>query len=473
MVSQMSSNLLRSLPLRATLLATAALLALAALLVVAIGWQANRALAERTLQSLDADVIDLRRIFERGGIDLLAIRVTDLAANAGTNLYALDAPDGRRLAGTAALAVTDKITSGAAFAYRPPNSAVDHLAVARRIRIPLSQAGDATLIVARDIEDQRTLARQIQLTAVTGLGLLSLLALALGLAARRALLTRIETISATSRSIMAGDMTQRIPRANTSNKSGDEIDQLAGDLNAMLARMESLMQALRDVSDNIAHDLKTPLNRLRNSAEQAMRDTASPATHRDALGKVIEEADGLIQTFNALLLIARLEPGSGDEPMDVVDVTKLVLDVADLYAPVAEDAGLIVRVLSSPPCVAPVNRQLLGQAVANLLDNAIKYSTGAHSEPIGPVDVSFEETATTIDIAVSDRGPGIAPGDRDRALKRFVRLEKSRSLPGTGLGLSLVAAVARLHRGSVRLEDNAPGLRVVLSLPKASATLSE
>ncbi len=459
------ANLLRSLPLRATFIVAAALLTAAALLVIAIGWQANRAFADRTLTSLDTEAADLRRIFERGGIDLLMARVIDLTRRPGPELYALDDPDGRRLAGSAGLTSMPDATAGAAFTYRPVGATADHLAVARRIRVPLDGVRDATLIVARDIEDQRALARQIQFTALAGLGLISLLALVLGFAARRELLARVNIITLTSQAIMAGDLSQRIPSAT----NGDEIDALAGNLNDMLARIDSLMQALRDVSDNIAHDLKTPLNRLRNTAEAAMRSAAPPSAHKEALGKVIEEADGLIQTFNALLLIARLEPGSGAEHMEIVDVTKLVLDVSDLYAPVAEDAGLIIRVLSSPTLTARVNRQLLGQAIANLLDNAIKYSTGAHKEPIGPIDVSFDQTSTSIEIAVADCGPGIAPADRERALKRFVRLEKSRSLPGTGLGLSLVAAVARLHHGHVRLEDNAPGLRVVLSLPKPTS----
>jgi signal transduction histidine kinase len=459
----MAPNLLRSLPLRATLLSVAALLAAVALLTMAIGWQANRALADRTLATLDSQAADLRRIFDHGGIAQLTARVADLASRPGPDLLALDGPDHRRLAGSVVLPPAQTLAATATFSYRPPNATTSQLAVARVIHVPLEGGGRATLVIARDIEDQRDLAGRIQITALVGLGLISLLTFGLGLLARRMLLARVETVTATSRAIMAGDLTQRIPRDHT----GDEFDALTGNLNDMLARIETLMQALRDVSDNIAHDLKTPLNRLRNTAEAAMRAAGAPADNTEALGRIIEEADGLIQTFNALLLIARLEPGSSDETMETVDVTKLVLDVADLYAPVAEDAGLIVRVMASPPVATRANRQLLGQAIANLIDNAIKYSTGSARIGVGPVDITCSETTTSIDIAVADAGPGIAPEDRERALTRFVRLEKSRSLPGTGLGLSLVVAVARLHRGSIRLEDNAPGLRVVLSLPKA------
>jgi signal transduction histidine kinase len=272
---------------------------------------------------------------------------------------------------------------------------------------------------------------------------------------------------------MAGDLSKRIPL----DGSGDELDRLSESLNAMLGRIEELMVALREVSDNIAHDLKTPLNRLRNRAESALRNPDGPASYRDGLVKTIEEADDLIKTFNSLLLIARLEAGAVAESMEPVDPASIIADVAELYEPVAEEAGLRLEVHADKGLTLTANRELVGQAVANLVDNAIKYSIDdAKPEVDGAtrrsIAISLSRAGDAIEIAVADRGPGVAPQDRERALQRFVRLEKSRSLPGSGLGLSLVAAVARLHGGGVRLEDNAPGLRAVLALPMRSPAAS-
>jgi signal transduction histidine kinase len=238
----------------------------------------------------------------------------------------------------------------------------------------------------------------------------------------------------------------------------------------MLARIEELMAALREVSDNIAHDLKTPLTRLRNRAEAALRSQGDPAAYRDGLSKTMEEADELIRTFNSLLLIARLEAGAVAESMAPVDPASVIADVAELYEPVAEQAGLQLEVAAREGLQIRANRELVSQAVANLVDNAIKYSTAAaggaaDNEGDRSVRIVMDSIGDSVEIAVADCGPGIAPQDRQRALQRFVRLEKSRSQPGSGLGLSLVSAVARLHGGSIRLEDNAPGLKAILVLP--------
>lgn len=462
----MTSPLSASLPLRATFAAVAVLVAAIAVLVILIGAQANRTLAERTLAALEAEVAEAQAIFTRDGLEALRVHLNRNASGRQLTRYALALGAGVTASGS--LGATEPslsgIADGSVFSVRDLATGTTNLFVGRRAIIPLADGRSATLLLAHDIEDQRRLARTIQLITLAGLGLIALAALALGLLARRALLARVGAITETSRAIMTGDLSRRIVR----DGSGDEIDQLSDSLNAMLARIEDLMAALRDVSDNIAHDLRTPLNRLRITAEDALRPEHGVAVKTDALGRIIDEADSLIKTFNALLMIARLEQGVGAETMEMIDLRQLVDDTVELYDPVADDARLKIaaRYDHASDHTVLANRQLLSQAIANLVDNAIKYTPAGSTAHTADVVVGLFKAARHVEISVEDSGAGIAPEDRERALKRFVRLEQSRSLPGTGLGLSLVAAIARLHHGELRLEDNAPGLRAVLVLPR-------
>lgn len=426
-------------------------------------WQTNTMMTDQVLATLRAEAALLRKEAAEGGPAALAETVKVLARPDSRGLYLLTAPDGVKVAGNLNRVPPELVGSanGGVFRYRPSatgEAASDRLAVA----IPVDVGGGQRLLLGRDIEDQRFFADRIKQTFLIGFGLLSLLGLAAGLAVSRLVLNRMETINATTRSIMAGDLSRRIP---TDGNRG-ELDDLAQNLNGMLERIEGLMSGLREVSDNIAHDLKTPLNRLRNSAEAALRDSRGEAAYREGLERTIEKADDLIKTFNALLLIARLEAGPLEDSLEEFELTGLIEDVAELYAPAAEEAGFLLTLDKTGPVTVRANRQLIGQATSNLIDNAIKYSrAGQPGSTItvrcGPVDGPRGRRA---EIAVSDRGPGVGAGDRERVLRRFVRLEESRTQPGTGLGLSLVAAVARLHHGAVRLEDNQPGLRVVLTL---------
>lgn len=450
---------LRSAPVRLSLAALALLMPAAALFAIFIGSQVNQLLADQTLEILRAELRDLRSQFDRGGLQQLANAVAERSVGQSQNFYRLDhdGGDGGALAGNLPERPQGISTAGGIFSFREAVAGVAHTAVG--IAVPVSP--EASLVVARTIDDQRAFAAYLQRLAFAGIGLLTLMSLGFGWWSSRRLSSRVADVTTTARSIMEGDFNLRIPV----DGSGDEFDELASSLNAMLARIEDLMQALREVSDNIAHDLKTPLTRLRNRAEAALREQASSA-HREGLERVIEEADSLIQTFNALLLIARLEAGAIDATRIDCDLAEVVRDVAELYQPVADDAGLELVIEAAHRVPAFVNRQLVGQAVANMIDNAIKYSRGAAGTGEGPVVVTVARMPDgSIEISVADRGPGIPTSDRERATKRFVRLEQSRSQPGTGLGLSLVAAVARLHGGKIRLEDNSPGLRIVFALP--------
>jgi signal transduction histidine kinase len=273
-------------------------------------------------------------------------------------------------------------------------------------------------------------------------------------------------MTATTQTIMAGDLSGRLPIAG----SGDELDRLADNLNAMLERIEALMSGLKEVSDNIAHDLKTPLTRLRNRSEAALRTAKSEAEYRAALESTIEESDGLIQTFNALLMIARAESGQARDPMSEFDAAQIARDVGELYEPVAEEKGINLKVETTPTAMLKGSRELVSQAMANLIDNAIKYAAPAPGSVNGTpaqITISAVESPEAIVLTVADTGPGIAAADRTRAVERFVRLETSRSAPGSGLGLSLASAVARLHGGELKLEDNGPGLKAVIALPRS------
>jgi signal transduction histidine kinase len=472
------TRLLGSTPFRLALAYMGGFALVAALVVGFIAWRANDLLTTKVVETLEAEVVGLREQYQAGGTERLAAIVAQRSAEPGSGLYLLVDASARKVAGNLDRVPTELEGAAAGGVFRYVRRTGERRTAEARtaVGVPLPVPGGLVLIVGRDIEDLSRFARTMGQLGLWGIALLAALGIGAGLAVSRSLLRRIEAITGASRAIMAGDLSKRLPL----HGSGDELDRLSESLNAMLARIEELIVALREVSDNIAHDLKTPLNRLRNRAEAALREPDGAASYREGLVKTIEEADDLIKTFNSLLLIARLEAGAVQESMAPVDPASIVADVSELYEPVAEEAGLALETHAAPGLSVLVNRELVGQAVANLVDNAIKYSqaepraAGRPAELDGAarrkVTIALNPVGDKVEIVVADQGPGVAPEDRERALKRFVRLEKSRTRPGSGLGLSLAAAVARLHGGSVRLEDNAPGLRALLTLPVRSAS---
>ncbi len=451
------------------------------LVVAALLWRTNELLTGQALQVIAAEARGLNEQYRNGGLPLLVQTVNERSKLPGNGLYLLADASGGRLAGNLEQ-VPGEIrneTNGGPFHYlrRGDGVSEQRLAVGMPIRVAgASDVSVAQLIVARDIQDIAAFAQATRGLFLTGMGALSLLALGGAALYSRRFLRRVDDVTLASQRIMAGDLTQRLPLAGTR----DEMDRLAASLNLMFERIEQLLNGLREVSDNIAHDLKTPLTRLRNRAEAALRDPAGGPAYRQGLEHTLEEADDLIKTFNALLSIARLEAGAGIDQAQTIDLQSVVEDAVELYEPVAEEAGLRIA-LDAPSAmsrpgglVITADRQLIGQTLANLIENAMKYGCGGgQTKPCRANEADIAVGVSTrpgwVDVTVADRGPGIPAADRERVLKRFVRLETSRTLPGTGLGLSLVAAVARLHKGTVRLEDNGPGLRVILSLPTALA----
>ena len=320
--------------------------------------------------------------------------------------------------------------------------------------------GNFHLLVGRDVSLRLKMERLIMDALIWGLGLTVVLGGVGGLLTSRWMLKRIDVINKTSREIMAGDLTRRIP----SRGAGDEFDRLAGNLNAMLDQITKLMDGVKQVSNNIAHDLRGPLNRIRAGLELSLAKSRTPEEYRAVLEATVSEIDNLLMTFNALLTIAQAESGARRQDFTDIDLTSLAADVAELYDPLAEEKGLTLTVSLAPGVTVPGNRHLLSQALANLLDNAVKYTpTG------GTIALSLTAPATGPELTVADTGPGVPAEHRELVLERFARLESSRNTPGSGLGLSLVAAVAGLHRAALRLADNAPGLRATLALPRGMA----
>jgi signal transduction histidine kinase len=292
-----------------------------------------------------------------------------------------------------------------------------------------------------------------------GIGLALVLGLSGGFLMSRNFLKRVDAITDTSRNIMAGDLSQRMPVGS----SGDELDRLSDSLNEMLAQIERLMAGMKEVSSNVAHDLKTPLTRLRARAEAALRSTQEDE-HRLALQQTIVESDKLLQTFNALLSIARAEAGQSREGLDIIDVSDVLRDVAELYEPLVEEESGSLNVAALPSLQVRGDRQLLAQAFSNVIDNAMKYGASQGAKAVH-VTMSAESQHGKAVITIADAGQGIRAEDRERVLDRFVRLDESRSKPGNGLGLSLVASVMKLHGGTLELGDAAPGLKATLTLP--------
>ena len=434
----------------------------AGLVLGVVAWQVIKLVDEEIAQTVEAEASGLAEQYEQGGIRRLGAVIQARSREPGSTLYLLTDAAGEPLAGNIAQ-LPVRALDQVGFIDTPYQSLDPTQPRRRAMARVFALPSGFHLLVGHDLGDRgRIGAVMVRALAVSLIFFAGLAALGALFVARR-VLRRIDAMNSSAHAIMAGDMTRRLPVSG----SGDEIDRLALGLNDMLARIGNLMAGLREVSDNIAHDLRTPLTRLRNHAEEALRVERETPEYRAALERTIEESDGLIRIFDALLMIARAEAGADRTGMSEIDAGAVVSGVAELYEPVVEEKGFKLTLDAAPGLRLIGNRELIGQAVANLLDNALKYGAagpGALNETL----VAARREDAHIVIEVADHGPGVADADRERVFDRFVRLESARSRPGSGLGLSLAAAVARLHGGSVRLENNKPGLRVLLTLPAAA-----
>nr|WP_295470306.1 HAMP domain-containing sensor histidine kinase [Mesorhizobium sp.] len=439
----------------------------ALVLVVYMTSLSTRMLTDQTRETILEEVLSLSRSYEAGGLPRLVRVVAQRSRQPGAYLYLLTDPNGRPLAGNVeslepGVLETDGWTERP-FSYRrygegaaTPPVTDGHKAIAQVVRLPNTMI----VLVGRDLGEPEQFRLVVRRALTAALALMGIGAFVIWFFVGRQALHRIDSISEASRRIMGGDLSGRLPVTG----SGDEFDRLSENLNGMLARIGALNDGLKQVSDNIAHDLKTPLTRLRNRVEATLAGAHTEAEYREALEGAIGESDQLIRTFNAILMISRLEAGYSAEATSEVDLAAIMRDVVELYEPAAEEAGVTLTAEDCAEAKVIGNRELIGQALSNIVDNAIKYSAGA--EGGAKVAVSIVRAPGNIRLGVADNGPGIPPEDRVQATERFVRLEKSRSQPGSGLGLSLAKAVMTFHGGALELSGKEPGLLVEMVFPR-------
>ena len=463
--------LMRTTAARLSALYLILFIACATILVFYMTSLSVRMFTAQTQATIEEEAQGLARAYQRGGLPLLVRVIEVRARQPGANLYLLADPNGRVLTGNVE-SLEPGVLETNGWTQRPffyerygenaarrdgaaREAAVDddrHSATALVLRLP----NQMILLVGRDLSEPERFRSVVRRAMVVAFGIMALGALLIWYFVGRTALKRIDSVTEASRRIMGGDLTGRLPVAG----AGDEFDRLATNLNTMLARIAELNEGLKQVSDNIAHDLKTPLTRLRNRAEAALSGRHKTAEYREVLEATIAESDQLIKTFNAILMISRIEAGYSAEPMSPVDLASIVADVVELYEPVAEEGGVSLAAGAIEPTTITGNRELIAQALSNIVDNAIKYAAGMDTPPV--VTVALSRGQGEIRLEVADNGPGIAEKDRERVTERFVRLEASRSQPGSGLGLSMAKAAMRFHGGRLELANRDPGLAVAM-----------
>ncbi len=455
------TRLLRSASFRLPLLYAVLFVLSAGVLFASVYWTASAAMQNDMQAVLRTEALQLAEIHRRSGLAGLADQIARRLnfRTKGPIYYLLQAPNRRVVVGN--IPGMPPVNGVIDFEPQPDAAEADSPERPRLMGYGVTLPDGSFLLVAQDANRLFDMQRAVIRAFVWSSGLTLLLAIAGGILIGSSFLRRIDTITRTSRAIMSGDLSARIPVRGTH----DEIDQLVASLNAMLARIQQLMDGLRQVSSDIAHDLRTPLGRLRQKLEDARERATTTADYEQATDAAIEEADELLETFSALLRIAQVEAGAQRSAFAEFDLSGLLKNLGETYEPVAEDAGHALDVNIDDGIQFNGDRQLIAQLVSNLLENALRHT------PAGTrLTLALVHAAGGFRLSVADNGPGIPATEREKVFDRFYRLDRSRSTSGSGLGLAMVKAIAGLHGLSIRLEDAQPGLRVVLeTAPRKAA----
>ncbi len=433
----------------------AGLFGASALVLIIVLWSATLGLLNGQVDAaIQADALGLSERWQDGGARALLQTIDErMAGNVDDDaIYLVIDQDGRRVAGN--LAAWPAEVSRAGPIYEIPVQRNGHRSLARLHRFALP-AG-YSLLVGRDVAPRADLRELLTHTLAWALLLIIVLSVSGAIVVQRLFRRMLSHVSETAAAISAGDLS---PRVRLSGR-GDEFDRLAETINDMLDRIGRLMDGVRQVSNAIAHDLRTPITRARARLEDAAEHARTPEELRTEIQRAMDDLDGITAVFQALLRISEIEAGARRSAFTQLDLAPLLRDLAELYGAVAEERGLRLALHIAGPLPTRGDRELIQQAVANLIDNALKFSP-----PGGTVRLAGERASGSLRLSVTDQGPGIPPTDLARATERFFRGETARHTPGFGLGLTLVRAVAQLHGGVIALDPGDPGLRAVLTLP--------
>ncbi|MDI9846449.1 HAMP domain-containing sensor histidine kinase [Rhodoblastus sp. 17X3] len=453
-MSELLAKTLRSSTFRQALAAILIFGAVVVGLFAYVFWATTNYVLDHSTRATETEMGELRDVFVTKGRDALIAALSQKASvpASKSNVYLLADPSFAPVAGNLAGWPPSAKTSVGWVEFRMRNGAPLLGAVAATL------PDGSHLLVGRDIAELDRFTEKIKAAFVFSLAFIFALAVFASVAVTRRTVGRIEAVNATSRAIMQCGLGQRIPLRGTH----DEWDELAANLNRSLDRIEELMEQVKQVSDNVAHDLRTPLARMRGRLEKAYHGEREAARDQSVIGEAIIELDGVLRMFASLTRISQIEANEGSTPLRPVNLFAIANEVVELFDAAAEESGVHLKVIGDPDVVAMGDRDLLFDAVANLVDNAVK-----HGRPKGQVSVEVKKSDGDSVVSVADDGPGIPLSEHQHVFERFYRLERSRQSPGNGLGLSLVAAVARLHGARVELIDKAPGLVVRLKLQQS------
>ena len=433
-----------------------------ALLLIVVLWISSINILTRQVDAaIDADAQGLSEQWDEGRAPALLETIQNRIQGDPDNvsLYLMLDPFGRRVAGNLENWPAQVASTGRGYEVQVERAGVTNLARFHRYDLPLGYA----LLVGREVTSRAALRSLLTQTLLWALGLIAVLSVTGGLVLQQLFSRMVRHVSQTANAISAGDLSRRVAISGR----GDEFDRLAETINDMLDRLSRLMDGVRQVSNAIAHDLRTPITRARARLEDAVAHGEDQSQLRCAIERAVSDLDAITNVFQALLRISEIEAGARRSAFVLLNARPLLDDICDLYSAVAEASGLTLTIRAASELLVRGDRELIQQAVANLLDNAIKFSPSGST-----VALTAEIMAEGLSITVRDQGPGIPEAELARATERFFRGETARHTPGFGLGLTLVRAVAQLHGGALLLEDAAPGLRATLVIPAPSETRS-